>query len=140
MNANLDRLKIIDACTYLARPMVLCSVVFLCTITSVHVLAQTAPCTPHKSCVVERDGLNVRNALELNGPSSDPADALVDKSTGRRYWLRCWQKGVLITERMTRTPPPESSKAVSVTGSDDKTMKLFDLRNATCAIEAIGGE
>jgi hypothetical protein len=112
----------------------------LFVIANVDVHAQTAPCSALKSCVVERSAVKTRNALESDGLKSDPAESLVDRGEERRYWLRCWQKGVLITERITKTPPPESIKIVAATSAEENAVKVFDLKNATCLVETLPGE
>jgi hypothetical protein len=120
----------------------ICALVIACllAITSIDAHAQTAPCGAHKSCVIERNDVSKRNALETDGLRSDPADSLIDRGDGRRYWLRCWQKGVLITERITKSPPAESAKVSAVTSSDENAVKVFDLKNATCLMETLPSE
>lgn len=142
MKTETSKTAVAGLCKWIARWLAafVAAGAFAFVFASAKARAQTAPCSPLKSCVVERDANKTRNAVESNGLVSDPADALVDRSEGRRYWLRCWQKGVLITERITRTPPPESKQAVAMTNVDDKAMKLFDLKNATCMIEALGSD
>ena len=116
----------------------LMAIVFLSAVASVRVCAQTAPCAQAKPCVIERNDNKQRNTLEANGVASDLAESLLDRAGDHRYWLRCWQKGVLITERVTRSPPSEYRAAVSLTSSDDKAIKMFDLKNAVCTVEPLG--
>ena len=62
--------------------------------------AQTAPCTPHKPCVVERNTVKARNAVELEGLAADPGESLTERAEDRRYWLRCWQKPAMLRARL----------------------------------------
>jgi hypothetical protein len=110
------------------------------TYASVAARATTPPCTLHKSCVVERTHIAQRSALESDGVRDALADSIADRSSDARYWLRCWQRGVLITERITKTLPPESKRVSEITGPEDNAIKVFDSKNAMCMIERLPSE
>jgi hypothetical protein len=114
----------------------LCSV----AIFTINANAQTAPCKVQANCLVERDTGKQRGLLENVGSPSDPAESLVERDDRPRYWLRCWQRGVLINERIVLSLPPESKSAKPLTDGQGISIIAFDMKNATCLIESAGAQ
>jgi hypothetical protein len=111
---------------------------FLFAYATIDARATTPPCNNSlKSCVVERAHIAKRSAIEHEGVRDDLADSIVERASDTRYWLRCWQRGILITERITKTPPPESKRVSEITGDEDNAIKMFDMKNAACMIEKL---
>jgi hypothetical protein len=107
-------------------------------ILSINANAQTAPCKVQANCLVERDSGKQRGILENVGASPDPAETLVERDDRPRYLLRCWQRGVLINERIVLSLPPESKSVKPLTDSQGASIVAFDMKNATCMIESLG--
>jgi hypothetical protein len=104
---------------------------------SVNADAQTAPCAAHKGCTIERDSGKQRSALEGGGLVADPSDAVAAPAEQTRYWLRCWQRGQLITERVVYSLPVESRAAKPLTDHAGSSVIAFDLKNAMCIAESL---
>ncbi len=99
--------------------------------------AQTVPCKVQPNCIVERDLGKQRGLLENVGAPSDSAESLVDRDDRPRYWLRCWQRGILINERIVLSLPPESKSAKPLTDGQGASVVAFDMKNATCLVESV---
>jgi hypothetical protein len=134
--ANVRRRDHHETFTLIARWTIALTLLCSVAIFTINANAQTAPCKVQTNCVVERDASKQRGLLENVGTQSDPAETLVERDDRPRYWLRCWQRGVLINERIVLSLPPESKSAKPLTDSQSISVVAFDMKNATCLIES----
>jgi hypothetical protein len=134
--ANVRRRDRHETFTHIARWTVALALLCSAAIFTINARAQTAPCKVQTNCVVERDAGKLRGQLEHVGSASDPSETLTERDDRPRYWLRCWQRGVLINERIVLSLPPESKSAKPLTDSQGISVAAFDMKNATCLIES----